>query len=70
MCSPNIKNDVTSFKYIWRFGVIDDITMLRGCNNWPYVQKNMFPNQGSNFDKVIVFKIFKVGLGSSVDLVK
>jgi hypothetical protein len=34
---PSIKNDMTSFRYIWRFEVMDGITMLRGCNNWPYV---------------------------------
>jgi hypothetical protein len=37
MSSPSIKNDVTSFRYIWRYGVMDGITMLRGCSNWPYV---------------------------------
>jgi hypothetical protein len=35
--SPSIKNDVTSFRYIRRFGIMDGITMLRSCNNWPYV---------------------------------
>jgi hypothetical protein len=49
---------------------MDGITILRGCNNWPYVQKNMFPGQGSNFDKVNVFKIFEVRPGSGVDFVK
>jgi hypothetical protein len=43
MSSPSIKNDVTSFRYIWRYGVMDGITMLRGCSNWLYVQENMFP---------------------------
>jgi hypothetical protein len=33
MSSPSIKNDVTSFRYIWRDRVTDGITMLRGCNN-------------------------------------
>jgi hypothetical protein len=34
---------------------MDSITMLRGCSNWSYVQKNMFPGQGSDFDKVLLF---------------
>jgi hypothetical protein len=40
---PSIKNNVTTFRYLRRFGVMDSITMLRGCSNWHYVQKNMFP---------------------------
>jgi hypothetical protein len=40
---PSTKNDVTSFRYIWRFGVMDGITILKDCSNWPYVQENMFP---------------------------
>jgi hypothetical protein len=70
MSLPSIKNDVTSFKYIWRYGVIDGITMLRGCSNWSYVQENMFPSQGFDSDKVFVFKMSEVGPGSDVDLVK
>jgi hypothetical protein len=70
MSSPSIKNDVTSFRYIRRYGVIDGITMLRGCSNWPYVQENMFSGQGSDSDKVFVFKMSEVGLGSGTDLVK
>jgi hypothetical protein len=61
MSSPSIKNDVTSFKYIRRFGIMDGITTLRGCSKWPYVQENMFPGQGSNFDKIFVFKMSEVG---------
>jgi hypothetical protein len=70
MTSPSIKNNVTTFKYLRRFGVMDSITMLRGCSHWPYVQKNMFPGQGFDFDKVFLFKMSKVGLGRGVDLVK
>jgi hypothetical protein len=70
MSSPNIKNDMTSFRYIRRFGVMDGITMLRGCGNWPYIQENMFSGQASNSDMVFVFKMFEVGPGSGVDLVK
>jgi hypothetical protein len=53
------KNNVTTFRYLQRFGVMDSITILRGCSNWPYVQKNMFPGQMS-----------EVGPCSGVDLVK
>jgi hypothetical protein len=70
MSSPSIKNDMTSFRYIWRYGDMDGITILRGCSNWPYVQENMFLGQGFEFDKVFVFKMSEVGLGSGVDLVK
>jgi seryl-tRNA synthetase len=37
MSSPSIKNDVTAFRYIRRFGVMDGIAMLRGCSHWAYV---------------------------------
>jgi hypothetical protein len=30
MTSSSIKNDVITFRYVWRFGVMDSITMLRG----------------------------------------
>ena len=49
---------------------MDGITILRGCSNWSYIQENIFPGQGSDFDKVFVFKMSEVGLGSDVDLVK
>jgi hypothetical protein len=49
---------------------MDGITMLRGCNNWPYVQENLFPGQGADSDKVFVFKMSEVGPGGGVDLVK
>jgi hypothetical protein len=62
MSSPSIKNDVNSFRYIRRYEVMDGITMLGGCSNWPYVQENMFSGQGSDFDKIFVFKISEVGL--------
>jgi hypothetical protein len=69
MSSPSIKNDVTAFRYIQRFGVMDGITTLRGCSHWAYVQENKFPGQGSNSDKVFVFKMSEVGPGSGVHLV-
>jgi hypothetical protein len=55
MTSSSVKNNVTTFRYLQRFGVMDSITMLRGCSNWPYVQNNMFPGQGSDSDKVFLF---------------
>jgi hypothetical protein len=33
MSSPSIKNDVTTFKYTRRFGIMDSITMLKGCSH-------------------------------------
>jgi hypothetical protein len=33
MSSPSIKNDVSAFRYIRRFGVMDGITTLRGCSH-------------------------------------
>jgi hypothetical protein len=43
MSSPSIKNNVTAFRYIRRFGVMDGIAKLRGCSHWAYVQENKFP---------------------------
>ena len=70
LTSPNIRNSISTFKAMRRFGVMDSITMLRGSSNWNYVQKNMFPGQGEDLDKVFVFKMSEVGPGSGVDLVK
>ena len=58
------------FKYLQRFGVMNVITKLRGLNNWAYIQKNMFPGQGNDSEKVFIFKMSKVGPGSGVDLVR
>jgi seryl-tRNA synthetase len=33
MSSPSIKNDVTTFRYIRRFGIMDGIAMLKGCSH-------------------------------------
>ena len=60
MSSPNIKNDVIAFKFICRFGVMDGIATLRGCSHWAYIQENKFPGQGSDSDKVFVFKMSEV----------
>jgi hypothetical protein len=70
MSSPSIKNDVTTFRYIQRFGVMDGIAMLRGCSHWAYVQENKFSGQGSDSEKVFVFKMSEVWPESRVHLVK
>jgi hypothetical protein len=70
MSSPSIKNDVTAFRYIRRFGVMDGIATLKGCSHWASVQENKFSGQGSDSDKVFVFKMFKVGPRSGVHLVQ
>ena len=31
--SPSLRNRVYTFKYQWRFGIMDGITKLRGLNN-------------------------------------
>ena len=48
--SPNLYSKVTSFKYLWRFGVMDGIAKLRGVSNWAYVQRNQFPGQSDDAD--------------------
>ena len=67
--SPSIRNKVTSFKQLRRFGVINNITKLRGSSTWAFVQESKFPGQETNKDKVFVFKMSEVGPGSGVDLV-
>jgi len=68
--SPNLRSKVTFFKYLRRFGVMDGIAKLRGVSNWAYVQRNQFPEQGDDTDKVFVFKMSEVGSESGVDLVR
>jgi hypothetical protein len=63
LSSSSIKNDVTAFRYICRFGVMDGIAMLKDYSHWAYVQENNFSRQGSNLDKVFIFML-KVGPGS------
>jgi hypothetical protein len=70
MNSPSIKKDVIAFRYIRKFGVMDGIAILRGCSHWANVQENKFPGQGSDSDKVFVFKMSEVGPRSEVHLVK
>ena len=67
--SPSIRNKVTSFKQLRRFGVINNITKLRGSSTWAFVQESKFPGQETDIDKVFVFKMSEVGHGSGVDLV-
>ena len=68
--SPSFRNKVTTFKSLHMFGIMDGITKLRGFSNWAYAQRNMFSSQGNKSDKVFIFKMFKVGSGCRVDLVK
>ena len=41
--SPNIRNEVSSFKHLRKFGIIDSITKLRGASKWAFVQESKFP---------------------------
>ena len=68
--SPNLRSKVISFKFSRRFGIMDGIAKLQGVSNWAYVQRNQFPRQGDDTDKVFVFKMSEVGLGSGVGLVR
>ena len=68
--SPNIRNEVSSFKHFRKFGIIDSITKLRGASKWAFVQESKFLGQGTDMDKVFVFKMSEVGPGSGVDLMK
>ena len=40
--SPNILNEVSSFKHFRKFGIIDSITKLCGASKWAFVQKSKF----------------------------
>ena len=69
--SPSLQNRIYTFKYLYRFGIMDGITKLRGLSNWAYIQRNMnFPNQGDDSKKVFIFKMSEIGSGSGVDLVR
>ena len=70
MIFPSINNNVTTFKYIQRFGIMDGIAIFRGYSHWAYVMENKFSRQGLDWDKVFVFKMSKVRPGSRVHLVK
>ena len=69
LASPNIKNAISNFKHVERTNPMDGIRHMRGCTTWLFVQRNIFPGQGADDDKVFVFKMSKVGPASSVDLV-
>jgi len=44
--------------------------MLRDSNTWAFIQESKFSGQGTKADKVLLFKMFEVGPGNEVDLVK
>ena len=69
LASPNIKNAISNFKHVGRNNSMDGICQMKGCTTWPFVQRNMFPGQGADDDKVFVFKMSEVGPASGVDLV-
>ena len=50
---PHLRNKVTTLKYLRRLGVMDDIAKLRGVCTWAYIQRNQFPGQGDDTDKVL-----------------
>ena len=37
MSSLSIKNDITMFMYIQRFGIMDGIAMLKDYSHWAYI---------------------------------
>ena len=49
---------------------MDGITKLRGLSNWTYIQRNMFPGQSDDSDKVFIFKMSEVGPSSGVNLIQ
>ena len=65
-----VRNEVSLFKHFKKFGIIDSITKLRGTSKWAFVHKSKFSGQGTEKDKVFVFKMSEIGPGSGVDLVK
>ena len=65
----NLRNKVATFKYLWRFRIIDGITKVRRLSNLAFVQQNVFPSEGDDSDKIFVFKMSEVGPDSGVDLV-
>ena len=54
--SPNIRNEVSSFKHFRKFGIIDSITKLHGASKWAFVHESKFPSQRINIDKVLSLK--------------
>ena len=70
LTSPNLRNKVTSFRYMRRYGVMDNIIKFKGSSKWANFQNNMFAGQASQSNKVFVFKMFEVGLGHGIELVR
>ena len=52
LASPNFKNAISNFKHIRRTNPMDGIHQMRGCTPWPFIQRNMFPGQGVDGNKV------------------
>ena len=69
LASSNIKNAISNFKHVGRTNPMDGIRQMRGCTTRPFVERNMFPGQGADDDKVFVFKMSEVRPASGVDLV-
>ena len=67
---PSLRNRVYTFKYLRRFGIMDGITKLLDLSNWAFIQRNMFPDQGNDFEKVFIFKMSEVGPRNGMDLVR
>ena len=43
MSSPSIRNQVTTFRYMRQFGVMDNITKLQGSSNWAFCTGEQVP---------------------------
>ena len=43
---------------------------LTSLSNWTYIQRNMFPDEGNDFEKIFIFKMSEIGSGSRVDLIR
>ena len=39
-----------------RYSVMDGITKLCSLSNWAYIQRNMFPGQGDDSNKVFILR--------------
>ena len=69
MSLSSILNDVTTFKYLQRFGVMDGITKLKGYRKTTYVCENKFSYQVLDIEKAFIYKMSKVEPRSGVQLV-
>jgi len=70
LCSPNIRNLISSFKHHSRnMGSFDSILMLKFLRPYDYIQDNYFPKQQFG-QKIYLFKMTVEGDGCGVDLVK